>query len=97
MKINFYNYIIMINNIINIAETYIQPDVEYESFENKGKLTRVFILTSLFVLTLLIFSLLIGQYLWNNVLTKCVTIVKPINSFAQFIGLYILIMILFSR
>lgn len=87
----------MINNIISIAESYVQPESEYESFENKGKIASTLLKMSLFVFILLIISLLIGQYLWNNVLTKCVTIVKPIDSFVQFIGLYILILILFSK
>lgn len=86
----------MINTLLNIADNYIQPESEIESFENKGKMTTA-ISVFLFVFFMLLISLLLGQYLWNNVLTKCVTVVKPIDSFIQFLGLYVLIMILFSN
>ena len=87
----------MINTLLNIADNYIQPESEIESFENKGKITTAAISLFLFVFFMLLISLLLGQYLWNNVLTKCVTVVKPIDSFIQFLGLYVLIMILFSN
>ena len=54
--------------------------------------------TCLLVLVLmLLINFVLGPWLWNNVLTKCVTVVKPIDSFIQFLGLYVLIMILFSN
>lgn len=87
----------MINTLLNIADNYIQPESEIESFENKGKVTTAAVSVFLFVFFMLLISLLLGQYLWNNVLTKCVTVVKPIDSFIQFLGLYVLIMILFSN
>ena len=87
----------MINTLLNIADNYIQPESEIESFENKGKITTAAVSVFLFVFFMLLISLLLGQYLWNHVLTKCVTVVKPIDSFIQFLGLYVLIMILFSN
>jgi hypothetical protein len=43
----------------------------------------------------LIFLLLVGEYLWNNVLVKVVTFVKPVTSMWQILGLYILLALLF--
>ena len=42
-----------------------------------------------FVLYILII-LFLGEYLWNNVLAKVVTVVKPIQSVWQLLGLMIL-------
>jgi hypothetical protein len=39
---------------------------------------------------LLVILLLIGEYLWNNVLAKLVTVVKPVTSAWQILGLWIL-------
>ena len=38
----------------------------------------------------LLILLLIGEYLWNNVLVKVVTVVKPVTSIWQILGLYLL-------
>ncbi len=38
----------------------------------------------------LILLLLLGEYLWNNVLAKVVTVVKPVTSVWQILGLWVL-------
>ena len=38
----------------------------------------------------LVILLLIGEYLWNNVLAKLVTVLKPVTSPWQILGLWIL-------
>jgi len=43
----------------------------------------------------LIILMLIGEYLWNKVLVKLVTFVKPVTSMWQILGLYILFSLLF--
>ena len=43
----------------------------------------------------LIILMLVGEYLWNNVLAKVVTFVKPVTSMWQILGLYILFSLLF--
>ena len=43
----------------------------------------------------LLFLLLVGEYLWNNVLVKVVTFAKPITSIWQILGLYVLFSLLF--
>lgn len=45
------------------------------------------ILMSVVTLALL---LLLGEYLWNNVLAKLVTVVKPVTSVWQILGLWLL-------
>jgi hypothetical protein len=49
-----------------------------------------------FLLVTSILSLFLGEYLWNNVLVKLVTTVKPVTSIWQILGLSILISILFG-
>lgn len=53
--------------------------------------TILFIIIFCLVLALYLY---IGQYLWNNMLVKVVTIFKPINSLAQLLGIMILINIM---
>lgn len=42
----------------------------------------------------LLILLLVGEYLWNNVLAKVVTFVKPVTSIWQILGLYLLFSLL---
>jgi len=46
------------------------------------------------VISLLIL-LLVGEYLWNRVLVKVVTVVKPVNSVWQILGLVLLSKLIF--
>ena len=39
----------------------------------------------------------VGKYLWNNVLSRVVTVVKPMDNLWQMFGLIILTGILFPR
>ena len=43
----------------------------------------------------LLILLLLGEYLWNNVLVKVVTFAKPVTSMWQILGLYLLFSLLF--
>ena len=54
----------------------------------------VALLLSVVVLLVLLY---LGQYLWNNVLVKVCTIVKPVNSMWQILGLYVLLQILLGK
>ena len=54
----------------------------------------VALLLSVVVLLILLY---LGQYLWNNVLVKVCTIVKPVNSMWQILGLYVLLQILLGK
>jgi len=53
----------------------------------------VFIVLIIYVLIIL----LIGQFLWNLVLCKLITIAKPAESIWQILGLAILLNLLFFR
>ena len=54
----------------------------------------VALLLSVVVLLVLLY---LGEYLWNNVLVKVCTIVKPVNSMWQILGLYVLLQILIGK
>ena len=60
---------------------------------NRANLLVAFI-TFFVVLALL---MLLGKYLWNNILVELVPGVKKANSVWQIVGLYILISLLFGR
>jgi hypothetical protein len=47
-----------------------------------------------FIVLLLV--LLFGEYLWNNILAKTVTGIKPISSVWHLLGLIILVKLIFS-
>tara|TARA_B100000674_G_scaffold497671_1_gene532362 strand:- start:101 stop:370 length:270 start_codon:yes stop_codon:yes gene_type:complete len=53
---------------------------------------------ALFLSLLVVFVLLMvfGKYLWNNLLTKVVPAVKPVESVWQLIGLWFLFNLLFK-
>lgn len=48
------------------------------------------------VLILIVF-MYIGKLLWNNYLAKNIQGVKPLNSWVELLGIYILVRIFFSR
>ena len=52
------------------------------------------ILVTIFVVA---FLLIIGRILWDQVLTRLVTVVKPCDSVWDILGLYILISLLFAK
>jgi len=45
----------------------------------------------------IVLILWVGKYLWNNVLSRVVTVVKPMDNLWQMFGLMVLIGILFPR
>ena len=45
----------------------------------------------------IILVLWLGKYLWNNVLSRVVTVVKPMDNLWQMFGLMVLTGILFPR
>ena len=42
----------------------------------------------------LVLLLTLGEYLWNNVLVKLVSVVKPVKSIWQLLGLQVLLSLL---
>ena len=43
----------------------------------------------------LLLLLLIGKYLWNEILVQVVTVVRPVTSVWQILGLYVLLGLIF--
>jgi len=50
-----------------------------------------------FLLLYLLIILLIGKWLWNNVLVRLVSIIKPASSVWQILGFAILVQILYGN
>jgi hypothetical protein len=65
-----------------------------DNLDNLKKLSTIILFTSIFLLILFLF---LGKYLWNNILVKVFPSVKPIDTILQFIGLWILLQILFTQ
>jgi hypothetical protein len=47
-----------------------------------------------FFIASFVLLLFIGEYLWNNVLVKLITIVRPVTHISQILGMYVLLAIL---
>lgn len=83
----------MFEKISSIVE---QTMTGNESFQNLGD-GSILITILVISLIILIIFLLIGKMLWNRTLVPAISGVKPVNSFLQFVGIYILAQILISQ
>ena len=63
----------------------------------KGKNSNILIAAILANITALVILLVLGKFLWNNYLTKMVTIVNPVESVFDLLALSILINLLVSN
>ena len=54
-----------------------------------------FISSLLITIIAILILLLVGEYLWNNVLVKVTTFIKPVSSVWQILGIMLLIKLLF--
>jgi hypothetical protein len=66
-----------------------------ESFSSGRVVPSLVISLGTYIL-FIVLTLLFGEYLWNHVLVKLVTVVKPIKSVWQLLGLMILFSLLFG-
>jgi hypothetical protein len=66
-----------------------------ENFEGSRSVNYLAMLLA--ILLWLAVLLLVAQYLWNGVLVKLVTVVKPVTSVFQLLGLVILMEILMPK
>ena len=69
-----------------------EEEEEYEQSPAKG-----YVVTSLFAVVIYIVLIgLFGKYLWNEYLTKFVTVVKPVNGAMDIIALSVLLSLLYG-
>jgi hypothetical protein len=77
------------------------PNHTVENFEDvKKEKRRHFALAFAYILLftiIFIIILLIGKYLWNEVATKYITILKPIPSVVELLGIMVLIGLMFPN
>jgi len=85
----------MFERIKEYLETLLQH-FGIENFEN-SKLKEMGFFILLITIIFMILLLLLGKYVWNNVLTQVVPGVKPVDSILQFIGLWFLIQLLVTK
>lgn len=62
-----------------------------EGFASSGSDAGAMILALLLVIAVVIVQLFVVRWLWNNVLTRCVTVVKPIPDLWYTLGLLVTI------
>lgn len=79
----------------NLVDTCFQqtPFARTETFESSGgpspaRLALVSFITLALIFTALLF---VGKYLWNSVLVDLVSVVKPVKSVWQLVGLALLL------
>lgn len=66
-----------------------------ENFGNKEDLRNMMIMAIIVYIIVVIILLFFGKFLWNQVLSKKITALRPLESIWQFLGLWILIQLLF--
>ena len=67
-----------------------------KTIKKQGKTSKMWA----FVLTLMIIvavQLLLGEYLWNNILTRVIPAVKPVRGIYDILGLMLLANLFFPR
>jgi len=85
----------MFERIREYVEKFVE-DQQIEKF-NDSKLKKLGLFVILMTIFILIILLILGKYLWNNVLTELIPGIKPVDSLLQFIGLWILTQLLFTK
>ena len=85
----------MIQLLSKIYENFIPVK---EDFNNKKHLIKNAIIPLILAhITAMIILLFLGKFLWNNYLTKMVTIVNPVESVFDLLALSILLNLLFGK
>ena len=85
----------------SVAENFLGGNMGREYFQGnnvnseKPKMSPLYMV--LFITIYLVVVLVAGQYLWNEVLCKVVTICKPMPSLLHLLGLVLLIDLLMPR
>jgi|SaaInlStandDraft_7_1057024.scaffolds.fasta_scaffold00738_10 hypothetical protein len=84
-----------ITSILSNNEFFENNNEDNENnLDNVKELSTIILFVSSFLLILFLFF---GKYLWNNILVKIIPSIKPVDTILQFIGLWILLQILFTR
>lgn len=84
----------------SVAENFLGGNMGKEYFQgnNNGDKSKVSPLYLVLFLTIyLVLVLVVGQFLWNEVLCKVVTVCKPMPSLLHLLGLVLLFDLLFPR
>ena len=86
----------VVNSMVNTTENYTNSIGGGKP--NLNDLSTGELLVTLITLVIVyLLVLLLGKYLWNNILVKLVTVAKPANNIWQIFGLVILLSLLFQR
>lgn len=85
----------MLERIKEYLETLFQH-FGIENFDN-SKLKQMGFFIIVMSILFMILLLILGKYLWNNVLTQVIPAIKPVDSILQFIGLWFLIQLLVTK
>jgi cytoskeletal protein RodZ len=68
-----------------------------EGFDNNSSMMQSPLVIFGFLILYLLIVLLIGKWLWNTVLVRLVSIIKPATSVWQILGFAILVQILYGN
>lgn len=85
----------VISAAINSAVTpYFTTETFETSSDVKNDSTRVALVSFLTLIVILILLLLLGKFLWNDVLVVVMPFIKPVTSVWQILGISLLITLL---
>jgi hypothetical protein len=74
---------------------YIQDKMNTnEKFVNKEEFGYMLIMAIIIYIIVIVIILFIGKFLWNQILSKKISGLKPLESIWQFFGLWLLIQLL---
>ena len=84
-----------ISSAINSAVTpYFTTETFEASSDVKNDSTRVALVSFLTLIVILILLLLLGKFLWNDVLVVVMPFIKPVTSVWQILGISLLVTLL---
>jgi|SaaInlV_165m_DNA_3_1040750.scaffolds.fasta_scaffold144219_1 hypothetical protein len=86
----------MLETIYKTTENMISKNETFKNLDggDSDNLYWMILITYLIVLVLVLY---LGKYLWNNTLVPAVPMLKPIKTILQFLGVYLVLQLLFTN
>jgi len=75
----------------NLIRAGVEAFTNKDTFSDVSHRTNVIIVNLIVLALVLIIILVAGQWLWNNVACKLITVIKPVPSVWHLLGLIVLI------
>ena len=86
----------MLETIYKTTENMISSNETFKNLdgEDNDNLFWIILITYFIVLFLILY---LGKFLWNNTLVPAIPVLKPIKTILQFLGVYLVLQLLFTN